>query len=260
MSDKEPLLLLHGVSSSAAAWADVIPLVTECHQVIAPTAMGHRGGAPLVGKATVAAMTDEAERLLDARGLDKIHVAGNSLGGWMAIELARRGRADTVCAFSPAGFWTTGGTDETDATSRVRRARRLMQRIRPVAPFLLRFAPVRQRLLSRIAEHGDRLTPTRALDAMLDVLECTAASDLLTTEEWVAPLDPLPCPVTLAWGANDNVVPANVNGITARERLPHADFLLLPHVGHVPMIDNPQLCADTILTTTGAQPRPGAAA
>jgi pimeloyl-ACP methyl ester carboxylesterase len=52
MTDREPLLLLHGVTMSANAWADVIPLLTDHHDVIAPTTVGHRGGPPLVGKAT----------------------------------------------------------------------------------------------------------------------------------------------------------------------------------------------------------------
>ena len=54
---------------------------------------------------------DDLERLLDELGLAKAHLAGNSLGGWAALELARRGRALTVCALSPAGAWGS----ETDA-------------------------------------------------------------------------------------------------------------------------------------------------
>ena len=96
----EPLLLLHGVMMSAAAWADVVPLMTDHHEIIAPNAIGHRGGPRLTGSASIAALTDHTERLLDARGLGRVHIAGNSMGGWMAIELARRGRALTVCAFS----------------------------------------------------------------------------------------------------------------------------------------------------------------
>ena len=112
---------------SAGVWTDVIPLLTDHHEVMAPTAIGHRGGPPLAGKATIAALTDEAERALDARGIDRVHVAGNSMGGWTAIELARRGRALTVCAFSPAGAWTVGASDELRASHMVRRTRRRVE-------------------------------------------------------------------------------------------------------------------------------------
>jgi pimeloyl-ACP methyl ester carboxylesterase len=254
MTIREPLLLLHGLMMSAGVWADVIPLLTDHHEVIAPTALGHRGGPQLTGKATIASLTDGTERLLDAQGLGRIHIAGNSMGGWIAIELARRGRALTVCAFSPAGCWTPGTSDETHATYMVRRTRRRVQLIRPVAPALLAFARPRRVAMRDVAEHGERLTPNQALEAIRDVADCRAAEDMLEPSESIQPLDPLPCPVTLAWSGNDHILPSHVHGATARERLPQANFLLLPNVGHVPMIDNPRLCADTILATTAALP------
>lgn len=254
MTTREPLLLLHGLMMSARVWTDVVPLLTDHHDVIAHTVAGHRGGHELDGKATIANLTDDAERLLDARGLGRIHVAGNSMGGWIAIELARRGRALTVCAFSPAGFWTPGLTDETSASRMVRRTRRRVQAVRPVAPVLLRIPILRRVAMRDVAEHGDRLTPAQALDAARDTVNCGAAKDLLTPAESVAPLDPLPCPITLAWSGNDRIVPPHVHGATARERLPHAKYVLLPGLGHVPMIDDPRVCAATILTATGVLP------
>lgn len=252
MTAREPLLLLHGLTMSANAWSEVIPLLTDHHEVVATTAMGHRGGKPLTGKATIRALTDETERLLDGRGFDRVHVAGNSMGGWMGIELARRGRALTVCAFSPAGFWTPGTSDEMNASTIVRRTRRRVQLARPLAPMMLRSAYVRRQAMRGAAEHGDRLTAAQALNAIRDVAGCPAAEDPLRPSESVAALDPLPCPITLAWSANDKICPPDVNGATARERLPQANYLLLPGVGHVSMIDDPRLCAQTILATTGA--------
>jgi pimeloyl-ACP methyl ester carboxylesterase len=251
----EPLLLLHGLMMSAAAWADVVPLLTGHHDVVAPNATGHRGGPALNGPASIRALTDHTERLLDARGLGRVHIAGNSMGGWMAIELARRGRALTVCAFSPAGFWTPGAGDEIHATNMVRRVRRRVRMVRTVAPALLCFAPLRRLAMRDSAEHGDRLTRGQALGAVLDVVGCRAAEDILKSSESVAPLDSLPCPITLAWSARDRILPPDVNGVTARERIPQASYILLPDVGHIPMVDAPRLCADTILATTGAVSR-----
>jgi pimeloyl-ACP methyl ester carboxylesterase len=255
MTSGEPLLLLHGLMMSAGTWSDVIPLLTDHHEVMAHNAVGHRGGPQFTGKATIAALTDETERQLDARGLGRVHVAGNSMGGWMAIELARRGRALSVCAFSPAGCWSVGTSDETRASSTVRRARRRVQLGRPIAPALLRVAGLRRLAMRDVAEHGERLTATQAIETMRDVVDCPAAKDLLTPCESLEPLDPLPCPVTLAWSADDRILPPRVYGATARERLPRAKYLLLPNVGHVPMIDDPRACADAILATTGVLAR-----
>jgi pimeloyl-ACP methyl ester carboxylesterase len=244
---KPVLLLLHGVTMSAAAWSDVAPLLSEHFELLVPTAAGHRGGPRFTGQASIRALTDATEALLDHHGHQSVHIAGNSMGGWMAIELARRGRARSVCAFSPAGFWTPGGPDETRATRTIRRLGHLSRAIQPLAPVAFRSAAVRRIGMRDIATHAERLTAGQAVDSLRDLIACDVADDLLGTSESVAPLDPLPCPITLAWAEHDRIFPLRVNGVTAQKRLPHADFVILPGVGHCPMIDDPALCARTIL-------------
>ena len=108
-SEKPPPVLLHGIAMSGMAWQDVIPLVASHHKVYTPTALGHRGGRPAQRRpSTMTDVVDAAERYLDEQGLQRPHLAGNSMGGYVAIELARRGRAATVCALSPGGFWSLG--------------------------------------------------------------------------------------------------------------------------------------------------------
>ncbi|MBW0014281.1 alpha/beta hydrolase [Mycobacterium sp.] len=256
MTSKPTILLLHGVTMSARAWTTVTPLLTDRYDVLAPTAVGHRGGPPMVGKATIGTLTDHIETVLDARGLDRVHIAGNSMGGWMAIELARRGRAKSVCAFSPAGFWTSSRSDQ--ATHRIRRSVRLARLTWPLAPFAFRVAAVRRAAMRDIAQHGERLTVAQAVDIAGDAASCTAAGDLLATDEHVDALDPLPCPITLAWSAHDRIFPPAAHGAIAQQRLPRAAHTVLPGVGHVPMIDDPHLCARTIHASVqqAAHPRP----
>jgi pimeloyl-ACP methyl ester carboxylesterase len=93
----------------------------------------------------------------------------------------------------------------------------------------------------------------QALELVKDVVACAVTNEVLSTdEEQVAPLDPAPCPITLAWSEKDSLFPVATYGQVARERLPQATFKLLPDVNHVPMIDDPDLVARTILTVTGA--------
>ena len=101
-----------------------------------------------------------------------------------------------------------------------------------------------------IASHGDRLSVAQALGAADDLLGCSIRDDILGTTEQVAPLDPVPCPITLAWSEADAVLPLATNGAIARARVPGASFVVLPGVGHVPMIDDPSLVARTILATS----------
>ncbi len=251
MTKKEPLLLLHGVTCSAAIWDDVVPLLADRFELIVPTAPGHRGGPPKTGKASVPALIDATDRLLTDRGYDRVHIAGNSMGGWMAIELARRGRALSACALSPAGFWTVGADDLEHSVGLVRRNTRRARATSVIAPLLHRSGRLRRVILRDLAEHGERITARQAADLTRDVVGCDAADDILSiVTDSVAPLHPLPCPVTLAWSENDRIFPPHVHGVTARERIPGAKFVLLPRVGHVPMIDDPALCATTIAAST----------
>jgi pimeloyl-ACP methyl ester carboxylesterase len=246
MADEEALVLLHALGMSPRVWDGVRPLLEPHRAVVALTTLGHRGGVPARRPVRVRDLVDHIERALDERGLERPHVAGNSLGGWMAIELARRDRARTVCALSPAGAWTAGTAEQTVGVRKIRGARRGGPRGRP-APVLMRMAVVRRLALRAVAVHGERLTADQAVQAAHDLVDCPVVDDILATDEEIAPLDPLPCPITLAWAGADAITPAEVNGAVARARLPRARFVMLSGAGHVPMIDDPQGVAATIL-------------
>jgi pimeloyl-ACP methyl ester carboxylesterase len=251
MNAIEPLVLLHGLGMSPRVWDDVRPLLADSHTISTPATLGHRGGrSPDRRPVTVSDLVDDLERTLDAHGLDRPHICGNSLGGWIAIELARRGRARTVCALSPAGCWTAGTSEQTNGARKIRNLTTAV-RLTGALP-LMRLAALRRLALRDVAEHGERLTAAQAKDGGRDLLACTIAGDLLKTPDELAPLDPVPCPITLAWSSEDAITPLRTNGATARARLPGARFVTLPGCGHVPMIDDPRLVAQTILETTGA--------
>src|SRR6185437_2854495 len=115
-SEKPPLVLLHPFLLSGNAWHGVIPYLSGHHHVFAPTLLGHRGGPPVQRRpATITDVIDMAECFLDEGRLARPHLVGNPTGGYVAIELARRGRATTVCALSSAGFWSVGEVSETRA-------------------------------------------------------------------------------------------------------------------------------------------------
>jgi pimeloyl-ACP methyl ester carboxylesterase len=257
-SDNSALVLLHGILMSGNAWQDVVPLLSSHHQVYTPTAAGHCGGPPVRRRpATVSDLVDAAERYLDERGLDRPHLAGLSLGGWMAIELARRGRAATVCALAPAGFWSVGDSTQARVKQQVHKfvaVGRFARPVRPVAALAIKSATVRRLGLRNAACHADRISAAQSLELLGDIIGCTVnVDDLIGSGEQIAPLDPLPCPVTIAWSENDAVVPVAACDRMAREQVPQASFTILPGVGHDPMIDDPELVARTILRVTGAE-------
>ncbi|GAB88780.1 alpha/beta fold hydrolase [Gordonia rhizosphera] len=247
--ERSPLVLLHGVVGSGRIWQDVVPQLSEHHDVHTPTLLGHHGGPPIRRRPMrVSDVVDAAERYLDDNDLARPHLAGYSLGGWVAIELARRGRAASVCVFSPAGFWWNRDAHERTARE-IRRSRTLARVSRPTAPLGVRSATVRRLGLRAIACHGDRLTAARVLEMIDDSIDCPFMDDYAPVER-AEPMDPLPCPITLAWAECDRLVPAATYGRTARERLPGATWVLLAGVGHIAMIDDPDMVVRTIRAGT----------
>ncbi len=234
-------------------WERVVPLLAPQYDVIAPTALGHRGGRPAARRPVrLADVVDDAERVLDELDLAQPHLAGNSMGGWVALELARRGRARSVCAFSPAGTWVAGSEAQRRSRDALRAAIRQTRLGRPVLPLAARSAELRRWALRATAAHGDRVSASELIGLADDLLACTVGSDLLAGHDELAALVPAPCPVTLAWGGLDRVFPVTVNGERARALVPDAAWLVLEDVGHVAMLDDPRGVAATIRVACAA--------
>ena len=101
---------MHGFTDTWRTWDLVLPALEREHDVLAPTLAGHAGGRALEGEFSAATLPDALERAMDEAGFATAHIAGNSLGGFLALQLAARGRAESVVALAPAGGWARATT------------------------------------------------------------------------------------------------------------------------------------------------------
>jgi pimeloyl-ACP methyl ester carboxylesterase len=246
-----PLVLLHGITGSWRIWRPVLAALAEHHDVFAPTLAGHSGGPALTGDVTIAAIADEAERALDSAGIGTAHLAGNSLGGWLALELAHRGRACSVTAFSPAGGWSTRA-DLRRAVRPFLAIDRIAPRLLPHLAWAIRRPRSRRALLYSTMERGDRIPAAEAAVLFDDYAACTIVAALLGTfrDGFVEDLAGLDIPIRIAWGDRDRTIPLDRYGRRLLTQIHSAEFVPLAGVGHVPMYDDPELVARTILDTT----------
>ncbi len=247
----DPLVAIHGIGSSWQVWNPVLPQLEERHDVLALDLPGYGKSAPVAGEPTVPALVDAVEEAMDAAGWDTAHVVGNSLGGWIAAELAVRGRAKTVVATSPAGMWTDRELGY--ATRVLRSTYAAAQRLAPHAERVTATA-ARRRLAFGIAyAHPERLDPTDAAYA----LKVFAGSPSFTrTLGWIhdgrrrpSDLGGIDCPFRVVWGTRDLLLPVR----QARRWGAHvqgAEVVRVPGLGHVPMGDDPALTAAKILEVT----------
>jgi pimeloyl-ACP methyl ester carboxylesterase len=248
------LVLLHGLGGTWHIWKPVLTALSSRHRVIAVTLPGHDGGRALPSgcEATVAVMADDLIEQLRQRGVTAAHVAGNSLGGWLALELARRGFAKSVVAFSPAGAWSTP-KDYVE----ISRSFRILFALMPLMIFLagvfLGFAAVRRVLSRRTMEHGDRISAGEMRAMFRAVNRTTMLPALLTTmgrDGPIAPLDAGRTPIRVVLGGSDRTIPFERYGRPLMQRVAAAEILTLAGAGHVPMYDDPQGVADAILAVT----------
>lgn len=253
----EPILLVHGFTDCAGTWERVIPLLEPHHEILAPSLMGHRGGpdVPTQLADPIAAMADALEVLLDEHDHEKVHIAGNSLGGWLAFELAARGRALSVVALSPALGWET---DQPPAATRrvFTRARTMAPYLPRIAEFLSRRPRLRKLAFRELVSHPEKMSPREAYDLIIGSTECTMYEPFLDHIEggsyrpsWP---DDLGVPTRIAWSEKDRCLPLESCSGWYRKAFPDADWVVLPGLGHLPQHDDPELVAKTILEVTAA--------
>lgn len=257
----EPLVLLHPFALCAEVWQPVIPLLERHHEVFALPIPGHAGSDPLPDNYThsVESGVDLLEAKLDALGIERAHLVGNSLGGWLAIELARRGRALSVTALAPGGGWESNSPELKRLLRRFQMTKFLLSVGGHVASRLARWTLPRRYFLRDAVARPDLLTPLEARLLIESTWRCAVYGDILKvipTQALSEPFAKLPCPVRLVWGAEDRLLPMQGYSERWRRVLPGADWVVLPNVGHVQMYDDPQAVAQSILECTRRARRP----
>jgi pimeloyl-ACP methyl ester carboxylesterase len=243
-----PLVLLHGIGLRWQINEPVLGLLAREHDVIACDSPGFGRSAPLPADVvpTIAAYTDAFERFFAELGLDRPHVAGNSMGGAIALELARRGAARSATTLSPAGFWTPA--ERRFCQLSLAALTRTPAAARPLLERLARSRTGRRALLWQIFGRPERLPGDVAAATMRDAWAAPAFAPALSAFDeyaFAAGEELRGVPVTVAWGIHDRLLPYTRQEPRARALLPHARHVSLG-VGHVPFYDDPPVVAETL--------------
>ena len=249
----EPLVLVHGVSHRRQAWYPVLDQLAEQREVILVDLPGHGQSDPLCtdGLPLADALRRDFRQFLDEQQLDRPHVAGNSLGGRIALEAGAAGDARSVTALSPAGFWRTAS--EFAYTRNIfMSAINLSHKLGRGAARLPRSRAGRKIMYGMLMAHPSHVSPDHALGDYQAF--CYARPALREILGAAVPFDetiPADVPVTIAWAARDLVLPT-WQAEVARTVLPQAEHVMMRGVGHVPMFDDPEQVARILLE--GSEP------
>jgi pimeloyl-ACP methyl ester carboxylesterase len=240
-----PLLLVHGIGHSLACWRRVVPLLAEDYAVFAIDLPGFGASPPLDGTPTLAALTGACRAFMAAHGHERFHVAGNSLGGGIALELARTGRARSATGLSPIGF--AHGRERVYGATLLKTTRAIAGALGPALDPLQRTGLGRTLTMGHVMGRPWRVPAEDAIRATHDLVAAPAFDAALPhvmAFDWTH--GDLDVPVTIGWGTRDMLLIPR-QGRRARRRMPRARHAWLRGCGHVPAWDDPAQVAGVVL-------------
>jgi pimeloyl-ACP methyl ester carboxylesterase len=249
----EPILLLHPFMMSQNVWKYVAPLIAETgrYEVLAPTMRGHNGGAKGSPFLDSSMLADDIERRLDALGWSTAHIVGNSLGGWVAFELERRGRARTLTGIAPAGGWHWYTPAKFEIVFKFIAGLPVWLGTKLLGERALKLPFDKQLAFVPISASPDSLNDADLPDIIDDVRHCPAYYQLLIKSLLLPGLMEIAegrAPTHLVICEKDRVLPHPRFTRHFTKHLPETTKVThLDNVGHIPMFEAPELIADVIL-------------
>lgn len=249
----EPILLLHPFILSQSVWKYVAPQLAETgrFEVFAPTMAGHNGGPKGPLFLDTGSLADDIERRLDALGWGTAHIIGNSLGGWVAFELERRGRARTLTGIAPAGGWTKFAPAKFEVVAKFLSGMPLWLLTMALGPRVMRLPFSRKLASLPVSASPDGLSDEDLRDILDDVAHCPAYYQMLVKALMLPGLLELAdsrTPTHLVICEKDRVLPhPRFTRHFTTYLPPNTKVTHLDGVGHVPMFEAPGRISELII-------------
>lgn len=248
-----PLVLLHGVGLSRRAWDPVLPALADRFDVIAVDLPGHGDSPPFPAEVepSPAAQAAAVAGLLDELGVAGPHLAGNSLGGWVALELAGIRPVESLTLLSPAGLWRADTPVYCRAS--LRASRWLTRHAAGPLARLVRHRLGRVLVLGQSHGRPMHVTPGYAVAvvwALGTARGFDAAMRATARRRFLAGAQ-IDAPVTVGFGSRDLLLlPRQSRHL---DRLPPGTRVeTLPGCGHVPMADDPETVAGFLVRSVSS--------
>ncbi|HEX3689445.1 MAG TPA: alpha/beta fold hydrolase [Solirubrobacteraceae bacterium] len=245
-----PLVLLHPLGADRRVWDALRPFLTTRRELITIDLPGFGESPALDGQVpTPRALAGAVAAQLAEIGVERPHVAGNSLGGWVALELGLSGVAGSVSGIAPAGLWPE------PLVPKAAIAHRLARTLLPAATWCVGTRPGRSVLLSSAVAHPRRV-PARDAQELLRAYalapDFVRVNDAMRAGRFEG-LERLRCPVTLVWPDHDRLIRRPV-WVPDRVR-----NVVLSDAGHMPMWDAPEALAEVLIAASGGEAGEGGA-
>lgn len=232
------MVLLHPLGADRHVWDRVVPLLVDGGRSVVTLDLPGFGESPaLEGDCDPPALARAVAGWLADNGVSTPHMVGNSLGGWVALELGLSGVARAVTAIAPAGLWGRPLPPKPSV------ARRLARASRPLIGGITATARGRRIVLTGVVAHPDRVPGSDAaqlIRAYASAPDFARVNAAMRSNVFLNLAD-IAVPVTLAWPEHDRLV------MRPRKLPSRVVNVVIPDAGHIPMLEDPEAVARVVL-------------
>jgi len=257
-SGGEPIVMLHPFLCSQAVWQTVAEQLADTgeYEVFAPTMVGHNGGPKATSWVmSTSDLVDDVERRMDELGWETAHVVGNSLGGWVAFELERRGRARSLTAIAPAGGWSQHSLTKYETVLKFLAGGPVLAAARLLGPRILGLPFARRIATLAVSGPADGPSHPDLVKLIDDATHCTAYFQLLVKTlrlPGLLELANVAVPTQLVLCEKDRVFPTPRGNRYLIDNLPRDTRVVrLDGLGHIPMLEAPGRVTELIADFVG---------
>jgi pimeloyl-ACP methyl ester carboxylesterase len=242
----EPVVLVHGLAGSWPNWLEQLPVLGAERRVIAMDLPGF-GHSPMpTEEISIAGYARLLDGLMGELGIDAAAVVGNSMGGFIAAELAIAfpQRVERLVLVSAAGISTTEARGPVRAVPAIRRLETTLAAtgawVASKSDSAARRARLREALLNVVVAHPSRLPPALAAEQLrgagkpgfLQGLQAVLYYDVRER------LPEIACPTLIVWGDRDRLIPVHDADVFA-ELIPNSRKVVFADTGHMAMLERP---------------------
>ena len=249
----ETLVLVHGMAGSSATWRELIPRLAPDYRVVAPDLLGHGASDKPGSDYSLGGFAVWLRDFMDALGIARATVVGQSLGGGIAMQFAyqHRQRCERLVLIGSSGLepelnWTlrvlsAPGAELVLPVVAPQPVLDVGNRIRSLMASAGVHLPGGTELWNTYSSLADGATRRAFLRTLRSVVDYRGQAVTAMARPHLA----AQLPVLLIWGERDRVVPVS-HGYAAHEALPGSRLTVLADVGHFPHVESPELLTGVV--------------
>ncbi|HET8881656.1 MAG TPA: alpha/beta fold hydrolase [Solimonas sp.] len=236
----EPLVMVHGFGADKDNWAQIAPFLRSTGRLIAPDLPGYGDSSkPLDADYSIVAQAERLGQFLDALQLPRAHLAGNSMGGAIVLAFAKLHpeRVQSLWLLDPAGV---GSAKESEMFRAYREHGQmlLLTKTPEEFPNVMHLAMSRQPPVPYSVTHELAIAAANNYALHARIFRDLTAEVPHIEQDVMG----LATPTLIVWGEEDRVLDPSGAEILHRA-LPNSQVVLMPGIGHMPMLEAPHQAA-----------------